>query len=145
MSDISDSSLYVVAAALLVPKLVDLGKDLFTGSVKRNIDTADKADVKRDDKLEKLEGKVNTLETQLNNLSTAHEFHKDSISRELGNITGQITRLDVRVAESNKETERRFREALQDAVVDLNRKLTTLLTTEIPNIVREQLKDSKRK
>lgn len=145
MSDISDTSVYVMAAAMLAPKVIDLAKDLFKGSVKRNIDTADKADDKRDERLEKLEGNFRTLETQLNNLTTAHEFHKDSISRELGNITGQLTRLDVRVAESNKESERRFKDMLQDAVVDLNRKLTTLLTNEIPNIVREQLKESKRK
>lgn len=145
MSDISDTSLYVVAGSLLVPKAIELVTSFFKGSVKRNIDTADKEDEKRDKKLEDVEKKLTDHELKLRELDTSHVNHKDSIAKELGNIIGQLTRLDVRVAESNKESERRFKEMLSDAVIDLNRKLTTLLTSEIPNIVRDQLKDAKRR
>lgn len=138
-------ALYIAALVIVGPKLLDLGMSLFKGSVKRNVETADKADDKRDDRLDEHDELLQQHTLKLSELKQDHDNHKDRIGGELGNINGRLTALDTRISESNSANEKRFRDALSETTIEMNRRMTQILTTEIPQLVEDVLERRERK
>ena len=123
---ISDTSIYVVGGALVLPRVIDLLTSLFKGSVNRNVEHEDtvKAELKSD--VEALEQAHTSFKLDLQRVTLEHANHRESLAESLGNIKGQLERLDKRISESNKEL-----------AIELNRKVASTLGTEIPELVRQ--------
>lgn len=116
MADVSDTALYVAAGAFVVPKMADLLVGFFKGSVTRNIEAADRAQ-------EKLEEKVERLGSEVQRLSSAHDSHQAA----LGSIDGRLLALDRRIAEQGKAYEEKIENGFKKLEVELNRRMAQMV------------------
>lgn len=127
MADISDTALYVAAAAFIAPKAVDLLTSLFKGSVARNIEAADKAAAKTETKVESLEKQIDALDRTVLQLKSDVDNHKTAMTAALGSIDGRLIALDNRVAAQGRSYEEKIAEGFKRLEVELNRKLVQVV------------------
>ena len=132
--ELTDTAAVVIGVGLVAPKLVELAMSFFKGSVKRNVDTEDRAKEKLEADVEDLKREQNSFKLEMQRLTMAHDNHKSNITTELGIISGRLTALDTRISESANHL-----------AVELNRKLSATLGSEIPEIVRQTMKDLRRR
>src|ERR1051326_5722926 len=135
----------IIAALIVgVPLAVRLGADAVKWLMHRTVETEDKAKAALSDKVENLERDYNNLRREFDLLKQAHDTHRSSLVEQLGSIGGRISALDERIAKSGEHYQARLKESISELNVDLNRKLTALLGHELPDMVRDVLREERR-
>jgi chromosome segregation ATPase len=120
---LSETAIYVVAGAYLVPKMADLVVGFFKGSVTRNINAADKAQEKATGDLEALKVKITEVVHSVERLEDRHTTHKDTMTSALGQIEGRLQALDTRIASQGAKYEEKIEDGFKKLEIELNRKL----------------------
>lgn len=128
MAEISDTAMYVAAAALVLPKIIDLGFTLFKGSLNRNIETADRAQAEAKKAVAELDEKFDALDRKLERFETTHTGEKAALNTSLGSIDGRLSALDNRITMQGKHYEDKIVEGFKKLEIDLNRKLTQVVS-----------------
>jgi len=134
-------TLWVALLLLAGPRLLDSLIKLFGWSAQRNVAHEDAAKTKLESRLTTVETKLNDVERSVERVQHAQQNQRESLDRGLGNIEGKINALDQRVAGQGKYYEEKLKEAMDRVSTDLNRKVATTLAADIPQLVREVLRE----
>lgn len=128
MAELSDTTIFLAAGALLLPKLIDGAVGFARWSAHRNVESADKEKDKAEQEFDKLRELVSELGSDMIKVSAAHSAHKDMMTSALGGIDGRLVALDNRIAMQGKAYEERITEGFRKLEIELNRKLAQVLT-----------------
>lgn len=135
----------VIIAALIVgvPLFGKLAIDFFKWWANRTVERVDKEKQETKGKVDDLTKKYDELDRKFERMTIEQNNHRADISRQLGEMNGKLETLDRRISESGKAREEHFDEALNRMAVELNRKLSQMLLTEIPELVRQTLREAR--
>ncbi len=91
MAEISDTTLYIAAGAVLLPKLVEMAFGAVKWSAARNVKNADDAQEAVKEELKALSDRVDKNERAVDRLTASHDSHKESMNTAMGSIDGRRT------------------------------------------------------
>lgn len=91
--------------------------------------------------LAELKPKVEHHEHLLNELKVAQNSAQATLTSQLGAIDGRLTALDTRIEKQGLAHDQRLKDGLADVTMELNRRLTTTLNSELERTVREVLRE----